>query len=306
MTDFTGQGKYVCGTWNNPTLSAEEFQAIWEPHTTYGIFQLEDAGTQHFQFYLEMNKLYRKAGLIKVLKGPHYEKRMASTPDAAADYCRKQDDTYVDGPWEWGIMSTGRAGQGQRTDLQEACALLLARGMDAVAAEMPHMYVRFHAGLQALLTRRVPVIRTTDVFIQLRVGPTGTGKTRYFYDNHYGRDGYEVPDGPNLAMNFYENQPVVLIDEYTGRWRLDEFLKIVDRYPRRVNCKYGFCWWYPQVIYITSNLHPRAWYKWEGRETQYDAMMRRFSEVVEFQADGSQAVYKRETDDFDQYARRQY
>lgn len=38
------------------------------------------------------------------------------------------------------------------------------------------------------------------------------------------------------------------------------------------------CWFNPEVIYITTNLHPRDWYKWTGREEQEVALRERFQD----------------------------
>jgi len=79
----------------------------------------------------------------------------------------------------------------------------------------------------------------------------------------------------------------VLIDDFSGaasHIRLQNLLRITDRYPMSVPVKGGFVNWAAQRIYITTNIHPRAWYDWSTREEQYTALVRRFTTVVYFGA----------------------
>lgn len=276
-------GKYVVAVWNNPTLAPEEFQALWEPITSYGVFQLEqgEQGTPHYQCYFELKSTMRISALVKVLKGPKYLKRLARDPKAAADYCKKKDGTYRDGPWEWGEIS--RPNPGNRTDWHGAKELIRTRGINALIEEMPEIWFKYMSASLALLLRYKPKLRDTPPVVELHIGRTGTGKTRNYFDNYYDI-GYEVPHTKELAVNGYENDPVVLIDEYTGFWPLTTFLTLIDRYPRKVNCKYAYAWWYPEMVLVTSNIHPRRWYQWTDREEQYTAMMRRFTKIVLYNA----------------------
>lgn len=112
-------------------------------------------------------------------------------------------------------------------------------------------------------------------------GRTGAGKTRAVYDNLFSpEDVYVHPGGP--WFDGYEGQPIVLFDDYAGsEFKLQYFLKLLDRYPMQVPIKGGFVSFIPQEIYITSNLNPNVWYSNANGE-HVRAMFRRFTNVVWF------------------------
>lgn len=296
-------GKYVVAVWNNPTLEPEAFQAIWEPVTDYGVFQLEEGGqegTPHYQCYFELKSTMRISALVKLLKGPKYLKRLAKDPNLAANYCKKRDETYRAGPWEWGTIS--KPTPGARLDWHGAKELIRTRGINALIDEMPEIWFKYMAASRALLTRYKPALRDTAPEVELHIGRTGTGKTRNYFENYYDI-GYEVPHTKELAVNGYENDEVVLIDEYTGFWPLTTFLTLIDRYPRQINCKYAFAWWYPKTVLVTSNIHPRGWYTWTGREEQYTAMMRRFTKIVYYESEDNKQVMMNGDEAFQAFVR---
>lgn len=75
-------------------------------------------GTLHYQGYVELIEPVRFTyfrGIDEQLETAHFEKRYGSR-DQARDYCRKQDQTYIEGPWEYGTWETN---QGNRNDLYE-------------------------------------------------------------------------------------------------------------------------------------------------------------------------------------------
>jgi hypothetical protein len=59
-------------------------------------------------------------------------------------------------------------------------------------------------------------------------------------------------------------------------------LRLLDRYPVQVPIKGSHTWWLPDRIYITTNILPSLWYKWENRGEHYKALARRFTKVVMF------------------------
>ena len=62
-------------------------------------------------------------------------------------------------------------------------------------------------------------------------------------------------------------------------------LQILDRYRIQLPVKGGFVWRACSTIIITTNIHPRNWYEYNGREGQYEALRRRIHEVWYFGSD---------------------
>lgn len=105
----------VCFTVNNPCT---ERIVEWPAYVNYCVYQLEEGenGTKHWQGYAELNKVTTIQALKKWLPTAHFEKRKG-TKKQARDYCMKKDETYRDGPWEFGLFDEGD--QGKRNDIAE-------------------------------------------------------------------------------------------------------------------------------------------------------------------------------------------
>ncbi|KKK43994.1 hypothetical protein LCGC14_3167690 [marine sediment metagenome] len=57
---------------------------------------------------------------------------------------------------------------------------------------------------------------------------------------------------------------------------------VLYRYPIMLPVKGSFVWWCPRQIAITTNIHPKDWYNYNGREEQYRALSRRIHQVLTF------------------------
>ena len=99
--------------------------------------------------------------------------------------------------------------------------------------------------------------RDFKTMVTVIVGPTGTGKSswcaKYLKDPFWKTRG-EWWDG-------YHNQGVVIIDEFYGWIKYDETLRLLDRYPYRVQIKGGYVQFNSKMIFITSNKMPEEWFK---------------------------------------------
>lgn len=120
----------------------------------------------------------------------------------------------------------------------------------------PHMFVKYHRGFEKLLITEGHTLRPEPPDVTWIYGPTGTGKTRYVFENE---------DLSNLwlaSVNLkwfdgYKGQEAVLIDDFRGNFcRFHSLLRYLDRYPMDVPIKGGFAVWMPKRIYITSSKHP--------------------------------------------------
>jgi len=98
-------------------------------------------------------------------------------------------------------------------------------------------------------------------------GPTGTGKSRYCSE--------EYPDAYWKARDQwwdnYEAQEVIIIDEFYGWIPFDLLLRMLDRYPLKVEVKGGKVNFCPKKIIITTNKTPNTWYK----DAYFPALARR-------------------------------
>lgn len=124
--------------------------------------------------------------------------------------------------------------------------------------------------------------------MKLFFGEPGTGKTRQaMADAPSPEEFYRFPlmNSGSFWLDGYDNHPYVLIDDFAGaasHMTLCALLQLTDRYAAQVPVKGSFVWFNPETIVITTNIHPRRWYKWEERESQYAALQRRVTETLMF------------------------
>ncbi len=280
-------------TLNNPTEQPLEFiERVTETERVrYIVFQLEQGenGTPHWQGYIELTRSNHLSWLRNHISDTaHWEPRRGSRLQAR-DYARK-DETRVDGPWESGEWR--EQGQGNRSDLTEfRLAIqsgkrkreLMDDGYDIQIAKFP----RFYETVRTLT--RPKREHAQFVGVVLLYGYPGTGKTRYVVENYpdYWETG--ISGTGTHWYDGYDLHNVVLFDDFCGKMSkmpLCTVLKLFDRYVRQAPVKGGFTWWRPNIIFVTSNIHPRDWYDWELREAQWPALIRRFSHVYFYEEDG--------------------
>lgn len=277
-----------CFTYNNPPENPEQFLELLGsiPDIRYAVFQGEESetGTPHYQGYMEFTRQV-SIGTLRRYKIMHYERRMGSRVQAR-DYCMKED-SRVAGPWEYGEWSNTN-GQGKRTDLI-AFRDAVRSGANKRKMIDDHplsmaRYPRFYATIRSTIRP----VRVEELNVRLNYGTTGTGKTRYAFDMY--PDLFEIPISNGTQwFDGYDLHKNVLFDDFCGaasKVALDNTLKLLDRYPRQVPVKGEYTWWLPTNIVVTTNIHPRRWYNWEDRQSQYDALRRRITEVWEYTEDG--------------------
>lgn len=276
----------VCFTLNDP----QEELKFDDSKMGYLVYQLElsESGTPHFQGYMELKAPLRFPGIKRLLGSNkvHIESRLGSAQEAS-DYCKK-DDTYVEGGsrFEYGVMKECRPGK--RNDLEDFSKAVLAgdkRKRD-LYLEYPGIMARYRHFYHDLTSSYRPE-RKTDLQVILHIGETGLGKTRTVFDRHGASPSFYVTPICNntVWLDGHDLHKVVLLDDFAGaasHLPLAQLLRLLDRYPVQVPVKGSHTWWMPDIIYVTSNVYPEDWYKWDGRGGQYVALARRFTEVVMF------------------------
>lgn len=276
------QSKYWVATHNNWTpADLVLLQNILGSKCTYYIIEEEigQSGTRHLQIYFELPTRQRFAQLTQLFQPIrlHLEARKGSAQQAA-DYCRKDGIVH-----ESGVLSSPRPGE--RTDLK-ALQEVIRSGASWVHIAEEHFgsFLRYEKGIrsyrQLLSAPRSWVTRVIVLW-----GITGTGKTRRAHTeaNDQSKDMYI--HGGGHWFDGYEQEELVLFDDFSGScFPLPYLLKLLDRYPMRVQVKGGFVNWAPKTVYITSNIDPDLWYQ-GAHEEHRRALRRRFTDVHHYNGD---------------------
>lgn len=190
--------------------------------------------------------------------------------NAARKYCMKDGDYQIIGQLE----------QGKRTDLLAVYdSITEGKSLREIANSHPSEFMKYHGGISRLISLQSDdTPRTTKPFVIWLYGATGTGKTRYAF--HTYKDIWNS-SGSSTFFNGYRNQPCVLWDDFRGSFCTFAYmLKLLDRYPMKVNVKHGFKEWNPKVCIITSSKGPKEVYD-KCTEDQ-NQLYRRIDCVVRF------------------------
>lgn len=254
---------------------------------SYIIFQQEETKTErkHWQIYIEFTNKVRPEKVKKYLNDPaaHCELRRG-TAQEAANYCRKQDSAIPNTQFEAGIISKAKVNQ--MDDLKEA----IQRGatINQIADNHTGMFLRYNKSIDRLISMRdyqTPV-SYKPVQVVCLYGPPGCGKTRYVHDyvqHHYNGVMFSkyYEKGQPSWWDGYVDQKCILIDDFEGDAPINELLQLLDGYGHNKlwPIKGSFIKINPEVIFFTSNSHPRQWYAATQSATKVDALLRRFTSI---------------------------
>ncbi len=290
-------------TLNNPkrthTQLLRKFKKLGKK-LRYIVFQKEKGadGTEHYQGYVEFHVPYRFTQVKLLMDRAHWEPRRG-TRDQARDYCMKADTREV-GPWEFGEWNS--KGQGHRTDLEEVAKYCNGKTALAVYNLYPGTFMKYTRGIEKITFMTRPR-RTEAPIVELYYGPTGTGKTRKCYEDNPLDSMYRK--APQTTwFDGYMGQDVLLLDDFSGassKFTLSYLLQLLDRYPIDVEVKGSYHPLLATRIIITTNNHPRKWYRYADREEQYKALARRIDQVLWFKAYGDEPMILSKSSFFDDW-----
>ncbi len=218
--------------------------------------------TEHYQGLVCFANARGLSGVKKLLPRAHLEV-MKGTVDQSIDYCSKEEGR-ISGPFEEGEKPVG---QGKRTDIKQVFDMVKNGDSElAIADAAPQSWIRYYRGIERY-RRLTTSARNFQTEVRVYYGPPGSGKSRRAL-SEAGTDSYWLvrprTTGGGVWWDGYSGQPTVVIDEFYG-WLTRDFLqRLVDRYPLMIETKGGALSFTSKLIIITSNLHPKQWYKKVG------------------------------------------
>lgn len=243
----------------------------------YLVCQQEQGTHLHLQGYLQLSRNQGFAYVKRLRPSAHWEVARG-TPAENRTYCTKEDTRVEDTcPVELGTMTM----QGKRTDLiQFLQAVKKGKRKRELIGNYTTTFARYRFFYFDIKQLEEPPRDFIGVI--LLIGPTGTGKTHYVRDKYGGHDLWCVPIGKDTWFDGYDGQKYALMDDFSGQMSLRDTLRLLHRYTEKVPIKGSFAWWNPEIVFVTTNIHPAQWYKWEGREAQKSALMKRFTSIREY------------------------
>jgi len=187
--------------------------------------------------------------------------------ESSRNYCMKMQDYFI----------KDKRDQGARTDLKSVCDIVQTRGLAAAVADYPEVYVKFHSGIEKLNAFYRGIPRDQKPYVVWIYGPTGTGKTRMVYEQEKSS---LWMSGKNLQWwDGYDNQDAVLFDDFRGDFCTFHYLlRVLDRYPMRVEVKGSSREFNSKRIYITSCYPPTEIYNKSDEDVKQ--LIRRIDEII--------------------------
>lgn len=241
------------------------------------------SGRRHIQAYVYWRNQHRLSSLREIIHShfgvfPHAEIARGS-PEQNRQYCSKPETAVVGSFKEFGEIPR----KGRRGDLDEIGEMCKSESLDVIADSFPSQFIRYHRGIAAL--QQLKMCRHRDPSVPVHVewwfGPTGTGKSRAAFElfpSAYVKMNNKWWDG-------YLAQETVIIDDYRpSLCTFQEFLRILDRYPMRVEVKGGSVPLAAVRFIITTTKRPEV--IWEGRtEEALNQLLRRIAVIKDFSVD---------------------
>lgn len=278
-TDFSHSGTDVpnyngkvyrswCFTYNNYDDDTVHNMESWMVKRLVCGAEIGESGTPHIQGYVTFCRGMRLSNCKKLLPSAHWE--VAKAIDGE-NYCMKEGTVLR--------IDIDNRKQGVRNDLINACTIVKNKGLKELVEKDPDIYVKYSNGFERLVSRfKKP--RIDKPYVEWIYGTTGGCKTRSVVESE--------PDlwisGQDLKWFCgYENQEAVLFDDFRGdmckfRW----LLRLLDRYPVRVETKGSSIEFTPKRIYITSSKHPRDVYNKDtfDNDEKVEQLLRRIDKIT--------------------------
>lgn len=272
-------------------IARSYFNVLWRrtieegSSVVYIIFQPEIApttGKRHYQGYLYYKQPVR-FGTVKAFltdwgfENSHIE-RAKGGPDANKRYCEKEESRLLGGfVYEYGTFPK----QGKRTDLEMvATAIEQGESLYDIAVNNPGTYMKFHSGIKAMnaLMKCKPRDPSIAPTVYWWFGPTGVGKSRKAFETF--PEAYVKMN--SMWWDGYEGQTTVIIDDYRpSLCTFQELLRILDRYPMRIQMKGSSSELSATHFVISTTQRPEV--IWHGRtEEAMNQLLRRITHIVEF------------------------
>jgi len=260
-----------CFTYNNYSPIGEDYLRTWlEFNCKYAIYGHEIApttGTPHLQGYFSLKKKKRTATIQKQFQEYNIGITIIYAKGSAQqnrNYCTKAD---VDNYYEIGNIEL--TGNGSRADLIEiAEKIKTGQNLNAVAWQHADKYILHHSGFKALISVATFMLAPEhrDITTCVFYGTGGAGKTYRARDEcvrlGLGEPYFMMnPQDHSQWFDNYVGQKGIIIDDFYGWIKPHVLFRYLDAYKLQLPIKGSTTYAYWTHIWITSNKHPRDWYR---------------------------------------------
>lgn len=227
-------------------------------------------GREHLQGYVRFKSARARGGIARLMPAAHFEP-CKGNEQQNIDYCSKEGRVIL----EQGQREAPRE-QGKRNDIITVRAMIVAgAGMHDVV-----MQCNSYQGIRVAETmlKYIETVRTWMPRVVWLWGPTGCGKSKWAFDR-YPNAWVSGVDG--RWFEGYDAHEEVIIDDFRSTWcPFHVLLRLLDRYPYRIEVKGASRQFLAKVIVITCPLPPAQAYA--GRTAEdVRQLLRRIDTVID-------------------------
>lgn len=262
----------------------------------YRICQLEvcpDTKRIHEQGYIvlkkrmTMNKLkeYMPSAHFEMRKGTHEEAKhycQKPVPDCECEHCVSHPPEMTVGEWmEFGDDTEVPLFAGERTDWKRIIKLAKEGNFEAIEDEFPAQMLHCSKGIKEIFERHdTPRDPAIPVEVEVYWGLPGTGKSKAAHKKNPGA--WMKSDMSTKWYDGYKGEKTIILNDFRGyNLNFGKLLNLLDRYPQRVEKKGSSMELKCNKFVITSNQHPKDWYKKKAWDDD-NPLRRRITRIVEF------------------------
>lgn len=261
--------------------------------------EVGEAGTPHVQgacsfSNAKTNKAAAKAILPNRPNQCHVD-QMRGTRWEARQYIADEEKTGSMGWWEEGTTPAEDPEEDKKSNWQRCWQLVVSGSSTAdlmmnsslgpTATAMRTSLLALEMEVKRRNAKRWREVQTTVLF-----GSAGSGKTRKAMESCIDLDWFKMdhPGGHLVWWDGYIDQDILILDDFTGWIPLTQLLQILDGHPMILNVKNGRAMANWTKVIITSNQHPRDWYRPEVLAMHDDgrALKRRLNQIIHMTDDG--------------------
>lgn len=270
-----------CYTINNYTnVELEELKKKELKEIKYIIIgdEVSESGTPHLQGFIIYNNAKTLSGCIKNLPSRAHVEVCKGSPYQNFEYCSKHKVIYEKG------NRPEKVGQGNRQDLRNIKKKIAnnenIKSMLDSNDIQNYQQLKYAESLKKYYEKK----RLYKPHVKWYYGKTGTGKTKTAYEEF----SVQADNEDNIYFSMdtgkwwegYDAQEYVIIDDMRGDFmKYHQLLKLLDRYPYKVETKGSTRQFLATNIIITSAFHPQDIF--QSRE-DIGQLLRRIDEIKMF------------------------
>ena len=262
------------------------FKALKEfGNLKYAVYQYErgENGTPHIQGFI----IYKNSKRFKNVK-QDFPTAHIQVPNGSNienyDYCTKKD-TRIAEPVELGEFSEMRS----RNDIVQFLEMLKLGASNILLKNMfPVLYTQY--GADKIERFRQDELKEEygqkfrDINVTYIYGKTRLGKTTYIYEKYPMKDICRVNNYERGTFENYNNQKILVLDEFTGKLDITFMNNLLDKFPVDLPARFSNRTACFDKVYIISNLPLERLYTFERQSSPevYAAFIARIHNIIQF------------------------